>query len=90
VYDYVIDGADSAGCVLAAQLIEGPEVDVLLIEAGPLDTIENIHGPAAAVQLFHSQVDWDYSTLPEPFADRRCVHLPCGESGRALSAAVAQ
>ena len=80
MYDYVIVGAGSAGCVLAARLTEDPDVSVLLIEAGPPDRSENIHVPAAFAQLLHSQLDWDYSTGPEPFADRRRVHLPRGRT----------
>jgi choline dehydrogenase len=79
MYDYVIVGAGSAGCVLAARLSEDPDVSVLLIEAGPPDSIETIHVPAAAAQLFHSQVDWDYSTSPELLADRRRIYVPRGK-----------
>jgi choline dehydrogenase len=79
MYDYVIVGAGSAGCVLAARLTEDPDVSVLLIEAGPPDTSENIHIPAAAAQLWHSQLDWDFSTSPELLADRRRIHLPRGK-----------
>jgi choline dehydrogenase len=80
MYDYVIVGAGSAGCVLAARLSEDPEVRVLLLEAGPPDAIENIHVPAAFGQLFRTQVDWDYSTAAEPALDRRRVYLPRGRT----------
>jgi choline dehydrogenase-like flavoprotein len=80
MYDYVIVGAGSAGCVLAARLSEDPDVRVLLIEAGPPDTLENIHVPVAFSQLFRTQLDWDYSTTAEPFADRRRIYLPRGKT----------
>jgi choline dehydrogenase-like flavoprotein len=38
MYDYVVVGAGSAGCVVAARLTEDPGVSVALIEAGPPDT----------------------------------------------------
>ena len=80
MYDYVIVGAGSAGCVLADRLSEDPDVSVLLIEAGPPDAIENIHVPIAFGQLFRTEVDWDYSTTAEPFADRRRIYLPRGKT----------
>jgi len=80
MYDYVIVGAGSAGCVLANRLSEDPAVSVALIEAGPPDTLENIHVPLAFGQLFRTEVDWDYSTAAEPFADRRRIYLPRGKT----------
>jgi choline dehydrogenase len=80
MYDYVIVGAGSAGCVLASRLSEDPDVKVCLLEAGPPDTAENIHVPVQFGKLFKTQVDWDYSTAPEPFLDRRRVYLPRGRT----------
>jgi choline dehydrogenase-like flavoprotein len=76
--DYVIVGAGSAGCVLAARLTEDPDVTVTLIEAGPVDTAEQIHVPAAFGQLFQTKWDWDYLTDPEPGLDGRRRYLPRG------------
>ena len=66
MYDYVIVGAGSAGCVLANRLSEDPDVQVLLLEAGPPDTADFIHIPAAFSALFRSQNDWDLGTGYEP------------------------
>jgi choline dehydrogenase-like flavoprotein len=78
MYDYVIVGAGSAGCVLAARLSEDPDVKVLLLEAGPPDTNENIHVPLGYLQLGATEVDWDYRSAPEPECDGRRITLPRG------------
>jgi choline dehydrogenase len=78
VYDYVIVGAGSAGCVLAARLSENPDVKVCLLEAGPADTAENIHVPVAFGRLFRTHLDWDYDTHEERSLGRRRVYLPRG------------
>ncbi|MFF4548400.1 GMC family oxidoreductase [Streptomyces sp. NPDC001435] len=77
-YDYVIVGAGSAGCVLAARLSEDPAVRVALIEAGGPDTAQEIHVPAAFPQLFKSDLDWDLDTDPEPGIGGRRSYLPRG------------
>jgi choline dehydrogenase len=79
VYDYVIVGAGSAGCVLAARLSENPEVSVLLLEAGPPDTSENVHVPLGYLKLARTEIDWDYATAPEPLCNKRRIALPRGK-----------
>lgn len=79
MYDYVIVGAGSAGCVLAARLSEDPETSVLLLEAGPPDTNQNIHVPLGYLQLARTEVDWDYDTAPEPNCRGRRIGLPRGK-----------
>ena len=64
-YDYIIVGAGSAGCVLANRLTEDPNVTVLLLEAGPVDTEAEIQVPLAWVKLIGTEVDWYYQTVPQ-------------------------
>jgi choline dehydrogenase len=78
-YDYVIVGAGSAGCVLAARLSEDADVSVLLVEAGASDTAQEIHVPVTFGLLFQTKWDWDYLTDPEPGLDGRRRYLPRGK-----------
>ncbi len=78
MYDYVIVGAGSAGCVVAARLSEDPDVRVCLLEAGPADDAENIHVPVAFSRLFRTRFDWDYDTAEEPLLNGRRLYLPRG------------
>jgi len=77
--DYVVVGAGSAGCVLAARLSENPAADVLLLEAGGADAAREIHIPAAFSKLFRSDVDWNYDTSPEPELAGRSIYWPRGK-----------
>ncbi len=78
MYDYVIVGAGSAGCVLASRLTENPDIRVLVLEAGPPDTADEIHIPAAISSLFKTTYDWDYSTVPQSRAADRAIYWPRG------------
>jgi choline dehydrogenase-like flavoprotein len=78
--DYVIVGAGSAGCVLANRLTEDPAVRVVLLEAGGRDRHPNIKIPAAFAKQFHTKLDWDYATEPEPHCDGRSLYIPRGKA----------
>jgi choline dehydrogenase len=80
VYDYVIVGAGSAGCVLASRLTEDPDTRVLLLEAGPPDDADEIRIPAAINLLFQTQYDWDFHTEPQERAGGRSVYWPRGRT----------
>jgi choline dehydrogenase len=80
VYDYVIVGAGSAGCVLAARLTENPDTRVLLLEAGPPDDADEIHIPAACNLLFKSTYDWNYQTTAQERAGGRSIYWPRGRT----------
>ena len=80
MYDYVIVGAGSAGCVLANRLSDDPSVSVLVLEAGGKDRSLDIKIPAAFANQFHTKLDWDYYTEPEPHVDDRSLYIPRGKS----------
>jgi choline dehydrogenase-like flavoprotein len=79
VYDYIVVGAGSAGCVLAARLSEDPDARVALLEAGGEDTEPMIHIPAVFPVLFKSSWDWDVLSDPEPGLGGRRLYLPRGK-----------
>lgn len=80
VYDYIIIGAGSAGCVLANRLSEDPQVKVLLLEAGPRDWHPFIHMPAGLAKLVGKKgVNWDYDTAAVPALDNRTLWWPRGK-----------
>ena len=80
MFDYVIVGGGSAGCVVAARLAEDPGSRVLLLEAGPDGSaVDEIQVPAAYNRLFRTRYDWNLVTLPQERADGRPVYWPRGK-----------
>ena len=79
MYDYIIIGAGSAGCVLANRLSEDPKVKVLLLEAGGPDKRKEIHIPLAFSKLFKTPCDWGYYTEPEAALENRSLYWPRGK-----------
>ncbi|MFC5569770.1 GMC family oxidoreductase [Lysobacter yangpyeongensis] len=80
MYDYIIIGAGSAGCVLANRLTEDPDCKVLLLEAGPKDWHPFIHMPAGLAKLVGKKgVNWDYTTAPEKQLNNRTLWWPRGK-----------
>lgn len=79
MYDYIIIGAGSAGCVMANRLSEDPQTSVLLLEAGGPDKKQEIHIPAAFSKLFKTTYDWAYQTEEEPYLNHRQLYWPRGK-----------
>lgn len=78
-FDYVIVGAGTAGCVLAARLSEDPDVSVCLLEAGPRDIHPFIQVPAlVGAAIGRPQLNWGFSTEPQPHLAGRRIPLPRG------------
>ena len=78
--DYVVVGAGSAGCVVAARLSE-TGAKVILLEAGPRDTSPWIHIPAGMLKLlYHPVVNWNYSAEGTAGSGGRRIHWPRGKT----------
>jgi choline dehydrogenase-like flavoprotein len=80
IFDYLIIGGGSAGCVLANRLSEDPQVTVGLIEAGPSDTSVLIHCPAGLALLAkNGKSNWSYQTVPQTALNGRRGFQPRGK-----------
>lgn len=79
VYDYIIIGAGSAGCVLAERLSRDPGASVLVLEAGGRDNSPLIRNPMLMGQAIQSsRFNWHYETTPQPHLNDRRLYWPRG------------
>jgi choline dehydrogenase len=80
IYDYIIVGAGSAGCVLADRLTANGKHKVLLLEAGGSDAKFFITMPLGYGKLFYDpSVNWLYKTEPDPGLAGQQDHWPRGK-----------
>ena len=81
MYDFIIVGAGSAGCVLANRLSSDPSIKVCLIEAGPKDSSPVVHVPLGIIGMMHSKkMNWRYYTAQEPNLKSRQLFWPRGKT----------
>ena len=79
-FDYIVCGAGSAGCVLAARLSENPDTRVLLLEAGPGNADPLLRVPLMAGAMFRGRrYNWSYVTEPVPGLNGRRVNWARGK-----------
>ena len=79
-FDYIVTGAGSAGCAVAARLSESGRYRVLLLEAGGKDRNPWIHIPMGFSRLFADpNVNWMYESEPEAALGGRTMYQPRGK-----------
>jgi choline dehydrogenase-like flavoprotein len=80
MFDYLIIGGGTAGCVLAARLSENPDIRVALLEAGPPDTSVLTHCPAGLALLAQSgHANWQFGTVAQAGLNGRTGYQPRGK-----------
>lgn len=81
MYDYIIVGGGSAGCVLANRLSAHPGLSVCLLEAGPPDTSPFIRVPLGMIHMMMSKrLNWQYYSEPQRHLDGRRLYYPRGKT----------
>ncbi|NRA40721.1 MAG: choline dehydrogenase [Pseudomonadales bacterium] len=81
MYDYIIVGGGSAGCVLANRLSKDPKHQVLLLEAGPKDSNPMIHMPGGCAEVLKSdKLNWKFVSTAQKQAGNARYEIPRGKT----------
>lgn len=81
IFNYIVVGGGSSGCVLASRLSEDPNIKVCLIEAGPKDLSPWIHLPIGyAKNNVGLQAELKFQTEPDPGMNNRQIYWPRGKT----------
>ena len=79
MFDFVVVGAGSAGCVLAARLSEAGRRVCLIEAGGPQHRTFNVRAPGMYYMLWKTPLDWAFSTEPQLHCDGRRHFWPRGK-----------
>ena len=78
-FDYIVCGAGTSGCVLAARLAADPKTHVLLLEAGGTDETDLITNPNRWPMTLGSELDWGFVAEPNPHLNGRAIPYSMGK-----------
>jgi choline dehydrogenase len=79
-FDFIVTGAGSAGCAVAARLTESGRYRVLLLEAGQRDSNPWIHIPIGYHKLYtHNELNWKFESEPVSGLNGRTSYQPRGK-----------
>ncbi|KAI0180344.1 putative GMC oxidoreductase [Hypoxylon sp. FL1284] len=80
-FDYVIAGAGTCGLVLANRLSEDPNIKVAVVEPGPdVRNNPNVTNVTAFTLAFGTEIDWQYSTTPQPAGGNKSIPFHAGKA----------